>query len=78
MRIRLDFDINSGAAAILYAVGFFLVCVISKWLPAVALNIVGIEGAWTLGLGGYLLKRHGNNSIQLESQKLGVCNQEPK
>jgi positive regulator of sigma E activity len=73
LRIRLDFDINSGAASIIYLVGFFGILLLSKWISAVALNLIGIETIWTGGYAGFLVKRGHNNKIELEAEKAGLC-----
>ena len=72
---EIKVGINSGAASIIYAIGFFGICWTSKCVPAVATNLIGVLGAWTLGFGGYLVKRGHDNSINvktLEAEKLKV------
>ena len=71
------FTINSGAALVIYAIGFFGICLVSKWVSAVASNIIGVLGAWTFGYGGFWLKRHGENKNDLEAAKAGLMNNDP-
>lgn len=78
MRIHLDFDLNSGAYAVLYTIGFFGVLLLTKYSPFVGQNVIGIEGAWTVGFGAALAKRHGNNKIELEAQKLDCADKTAK
>lgn len=78
MNLNLRIEINSGAASIIYMVGFFGVLLLSNWIPAVATNVVGIEGAWTLGFGGYLAKRGHDGKVEIEKLKIAPCNGEAK
>ena len=73
MRIKLDLDLNSGAYAILYTLGFFGVLLLTRYSSFVGQNVIGIEGAWTVGFGAALAKRGHNNRIDLEAQKAGLC-----
>jgi hypothetical protein len=70
MNLKFKADINSGGGVLLYAVGFFGVLLLTKYSASVAENVIGIEAAWTLGLGEYLLKRHGKDKVSVDRLKV--------
>lgn len=67
LNVAIRIKISSGTALLIWLIAFFGVLAISKWIPAVAENVILILTALTTGMGGYLVKDHKSNQLDVEA-----------
>jgi hypothetical protein len=67
--LAVRIKISTGTALLIYLVAFFGVLVSSRWLPAVAANMLAVLGTLTLGIGGYLKQQDSSNKLDVEAAK---------
>lgn len=90
--LAVRIKISTGTALLIYLAAFFGVLVSSKWLPAVAGNMLAVLGTLTVALGGYLKQQDSSNKLDVEAAKndlgarlstikaaaMGACQETPK
>lgn len=75
--MKLDMDlkitINSGAALLIFALGFFLLVLLAGYCQAIERIFPVALGGWAGAFAGFLVKRNANNknAISLETVKSG-------
>lgn len=69
--MRLYVKINSGAAGLVWVVGFFVMLALVAVSSAIAGQYPVALAGWTGGLVSILLKNNSNNKIDLEAAKVG-------
>lgn len=67
--MKLYAKVNSGAAALIWVVGFFVIVVLIAVSAAIERQCVIILAGWTSGLITILLKNNANNKLDLEAAK---------
>jgi hypothetical protein len=69
--MKLYVKINSGAAGLVWVVGFFIMLVLVAVSSAIANQYPVALAGWTGGLVSILLKNNSNNKLDLEAAKTG-------
>jgi len=74
--LNITVRINSGFALLLWIACFFALLWMSQHHPSIENEFPVAMTGLSAAFGGYLLKRHGNNKVDLEAEKLGLRNGE--
>ena len=69
--MKLYVKINSGAAGLVWVVGFFALVACVHLSKSIAAQATMLVTGWTAGLGAILLKNNANNKLDLEAAKVG-------
>jgi hypothetical protein len=69
--MKLYVKINSGAAGLVWVVGFFAMLALVALSDAIAIVYPVALAGWTGGLISILLKNNSNNKLDLEAAKVG-------
>jgi len=69
--MKLYVKINSGAAGLVWVIGFFIMLACVQFSKAIAAQYVTALTGWTGGLVSILLKNNSNNKLDLEAAKTG-------
>jgi hypothetical protein len=68
LSLAIRIKVSVGAALVLVFVpGFFAILVISKWVAAVAANLLLVLSAWTVGVGGYAFHDYKQSKLDVDA-----------
>lgn len=71
LSLKITIVINTGAALLLWAMGFFGMLWMSQHHPAIERLFPVAMGGWTGGLVAILFKQYSNNKLDLEAARSG-------
>lgn len=74
MKINVYFKVvlNSGAALIIWGLGFFGILWMAQHHPAIEGLVPVVLPTWTAGFGGYLVKQNADNKLDVQVAKEGT------